>query len=116
MAFMKRIVLFLAVNILVMTTISLILNLLGVQPYLTAYGIDYANLMAFCLVWGMGGAFISLLLSRFMAKMAIPRGTSVQDAGAQFQGITTAEFQAKLSAQAEGLIDKLKAREGYWIG
>ena len=52
----------------------------------------------------------------FMAKMAIPRGTSVQDAGAQFQGITTAEFQAKLSAQAEGLIDKLKAREGYWIG
>lgn len=31
-------------------------------------GIDYPTLMIFCLVWGMGGSFISLLLSRFMAK------------------------------------------------
>src|SRR6185312_13305952 len=41
---------------------------LGVGPYLTAYGIDYKNLMAFCLIWGMGGAFISLAMSRVMAK------------------------------------------------
>ena len=58
----------------------------------------------------LGKKFLGMLRSGaniyFMAKMAIPRGTSVQDAGAQFQGITTAEFQAKLSAQAEGLIDK----------
>lgn len=68
MVFFKRIFLFLLVNILVMVTISLVLNLLGVGPYLTARGMDYQSLMAFCLVWGMGGSFISLLMSKFMAK------------------------------------------------
>lgn len=68
MAFFKRIFLFIAVNILIMVTISIVLNLLGIQPYLTASGIDYGSLLAFCLVWGMGGAFISLALSRVMAK------------------------------------------------
>ena len=65
---LKRIVLFLAVNFLVIVTISILLRVLGVQPYLTAKGIDYWSLMIFCLVWGMGGAFISLGLSRIMAK------------------------------------------------
>lgn len=68
MAFLKRIFLFLAVNALVVVTISLLLNIFGVRPYLTAYGIDYNSLMAFSLIWGMGGAFISLALSRVMAK------------------------------------------------
>lgn len=68
MAWLKRIGLFLTVNILVVLTISLILNLLGVKPYITAYGLDYQALMIFCLVWGMGGAFISLAISRMMAK------------------------------------------------
>ncbi|HAR43341.1 MAG TPA: protease HtpX, partial [Bdellovibrionales bacterium] len=71
MAWFKRISLFLLVNFLVIITISVILKLLGIQPYLTAYGIDYGNLMAFCLVWGMGGAFISLALSRIIAKFAM---------------------------------------------
>lgn len=65
----KRVLLFLATNILIVFTISIVLNLLGVKPYLTAYGLDYQSLMIFCLVWGMGGAFLSLALSRFMAKM-----------------------------------------------
>jgi heat shock protein HtpX len=68
MAFAKRIFLFLAVNILVVLTLSFILNLLGIRPYLTAYGLDLRSLMIFCLIWGMGGAFISLSLSRVMAK------------------------------------------------
>jgi heat shock protein HtpX len=68
MALAKRIFLFMTVNILVVVTISLVLNLLGVRPYLTARGIDYQALMVFCLVWGMGGSFISLALSRVMAK------------------------------------------------
>jgi len=65
---LKRIGLFILTNILVIATISIVLNVLGVQPYLTAQGIDYGSLMIFCLVWGMGGAFISLGLSRIMAK------------------------------------------------
>ncbi|MCM0606112.1 MAG: protease HtpX [Xanthomonadaceae bacterium] len=68
MVFFKRIFLFLLVNILVMATISIVLNVLGVGPYLTARGMDYQSLAAFCLVWGMGGSFISLLMSKFMAK------------------------------------------------
>ena len=68
MAWFKRIFLFMAVNLLILVTLSFTLNLLGVQPYLTQYGIDYYALMMFCLVWGMGGAVISLGLSRIMAK------------------------------------------------
>ena len=64
----KRIFLFILTNILVITTISIVINLLGIQPYLTQNGIDYGQLLAFCLVWGMGGSFISLLLSKVMAK------------------------------------------------
>ena len=62
----KRVFLFMAVNILVVLTISLVVNLLGIRPYL---GQGYGPLLIFCFVWGMGGAFVSLALSRFMAKM-----------------------------------------------
>jgi heat shock protein HtpX len=65
---MKRIFLFGLVNVLVVVTISITLSLLGVQPYLTANGLDLGALALFCLIWGMGGAFISLALSRVMAK------------------------------------------------
>ncbi|NGX38767.1 MAG: Protease HtpX [Chlamydiae bacterium] len=64
----KRILLFLAVNFLVVITVSILLSIFNVRPYLTEYGIDYAHLLIFCFVWGMGGAFISLALSRKMAK------------------------------------------------
>ena len=68
MAFMKRIFLFSLVNIAMVVTISAVLAVLGVGPYLSRSGLDYNSLAVFCLVWGMGGAFISLLLSRIMAK------------------------------------------------
>lgn len=64
----KRVALFLLTNLLVIATISIVLNLLGVGHYITSAGMDYQSLMIFCLVWGMGGAFISLALSRIMAK------------------------------------------------
>jgi heat shock protein HtpX len=62
----KRVLLFGVVNLLVLLTISLVLSLLGAGRYLGGGG--YAGLMVFCLVWGMGGAFVSLALSRVMAK------------------------------------------------
>jgi len=68
MAMLKRVFLFMAVNVLILVTISFLLSILGVRPYLTQYGIDYGQLAAFCLIWGFGGAFISLGLSRIMAK------------------------------------------------
>ena len=68
---LKRLFFFFLTNILVLVTISIVLNVLGVKPYITAQGIDYQSLMIFCLVWGMGGALISLAMSRFMAKMML---------------------------------------------
>ena len=65
----KRIFLFIAVNLLVVLTISFTLNLLGVRPYLDASGINYGALLLFCAAFGFIGAFISLALSRVMAKM-----------------------------------------------
>ena len=63
--------------------------------------------------------FLSLLRQGaniyYLAKLAVPRGFTVQDAGAAFQGITTEEFQDKLTSKADGLVDKLKER-GYWNG
>jgi len=64
----KRIFLFILVNLLVMTTITVVLSLLGVQPFLQRGGLDLSSLAIFCLVWGMGGALISLLISRWVAK------------------------------------------------
>ncbi len=52
----------------------------------------------------------------YMAKMAIPRVVSVQDCGAQFQGVTTEEFIAKLLAKRDGLEERLEKEEGYWNG
>ncbi|MFZ4405225.1 MAG: protease HtpX [Pseudobdellovibrionaceae bacterium] len=68
MGIAKRVILFVAVNILIVTTLSIVMSALGIQPYLDAKGINYGSLMAFCAVWGFGGAFISLALSRVMAK------------------------------------------------
>lgn len=65
----KRIFLFVIVNILVMLTINITLMVLGIGPYLSANGIDYGALLAFCGVVGFAGALFSLATSRIMAKM-----------------------------------------------
>lgn len=68
MAMAKRIFLFLAVNFLVVITLSIILSIFHVQPFLQGYGLNIQSLLIFCFIWGMGGAFISLALSKQMAK------------------------------------------------
>ena len=65
---LKRYGLLLLVNFGVIITLMMILNLLGVRHYLTPMGINYESLLIFCFVYGMGGAFISLLLSKTIAK------------------------------------------------
>jgi heat shock protein HtpX len=68
MAWAKRIVLFLAVNFLVVAAISFFLYIFNIQPYLNQNGLNIGSLAIFCLLWGMIGAFISLALSKVMAK------------------------------------------------
>lgn len=68
MAFGKRIFLFFIVNMAMVVTISAVLAILGVGPYLTQQGLNYESLAFFCLVWGMGGSLFSLAISRLSAK------------------------------------------------
>jgi len=68
-----RILLFLATNIAVLVLVSIVFNLLGLQGILSANGVDLnlSSLLVFCALFGFFGSFVSLLLSKFMAK----RGT-----------------------------------------
>jgi heat shock protein HtpX len=65
---MKRIFLFVLTNILVVTVLGVVASLLGVNRYLTASGLNLGSLLGFALVMGFGGAIISLLISKPMAK------------------------------------------------
>ncbi|WP_271008492.1 protease HtpX [Paucibacter sp. B51] len=65
---MKRIALFLLTNLGVMLVLGLAVHLLGLNRFLHANGLDLTTLLGFALVMGFGGAFISLLISKPMAK------------------------------------------------
>ena len=65
---MLRILMFLGVNIAVIAVASVTLSLLGVEPYLQSNGLNLQSLLIFSAVFGMSGAFVSLLLSKWMAK------------------------------------------------
>lgn len=65
----KRIFYFLLTNILVLVTISIVLSLIGGGNYITSQGIDLVALLVFSAVVGFSGSFISLAMSRWMAKM-----------------------------------------------
>lgn len=64
----KRFMLFFGVNILIVATLGITLSLLQSFGIIPPIGQGYQGLFIFCLFWGMGGAFISLMLSKFMAK------------------------------------------------
>jgi len=67
---MKRIILFLLTNVAVMLVLSISARLLGVDRFLTAGGMNFGLLLGFSALIGFGGAFISLLMSKWMAKMS----------------------------------------------
>ncbi len=65
---MKRIFLFVVTNLAVMMVLGLVVNLFGLNRFLTANGLQLGQLLAFAAVMGFGGAIISLLMSKPMAK------------------------------------------------
>jgi len=67
---MKRILLFVLTNVAVMAVLMVTTRLLGVDRFLTANGLNMTALAGFSLVMGFGGAIISLLMSKTMAKMS----------------------------------------------
>jgi heat shock protein HtpX len=67
---MKRIFLFIVTNLAVMLVLGVVASLLGVNRFLTSNGLNLGALLGFAAVMGFGGAFISLLMSKWMAKMS----------------------------------------------
>lgn len=67
---MKRTFLFLATNIAIMLVIGIVINVLGLNGWMTKNGIDYGMLFTFSLVIGFSGSFISLWISKWMAIKA----------------------------------------------
>ena len=65
---MKRIFLFVLTNVLVVAVLGVVASLLGVNRYLTSAGLNLGALLGFALVMGFGGAILSLLISKPMAK------------------------------------------------
>ena len=68
---MNRIFLFLATNMAIVLVLSITMRILGVEPYLTANGLNLTSLLIFAAVMGMGGSFISLAISKWMAKRSV---------------------------------------------
>ena len=65
---MKRVLLFLLTNFAILLVASATLRLLGVEPWLNERGINFQSLLIFGAVLGFGGAFVSLAISKWMAK------------------------------------------------
>jgi heat shock protein HtpX len=68
---MKRILLFLGTNLAIVFVLSITMRLLGVEPYLTAQGLNLGSLLIFAAVMGFGGSLISLAISKWTAKKAM---------------------------------------------
>lgn len=65
---MKRVILLIVTNIAVMVVLSVVATLLGLNRFMTGNGLNLVTLLSFSAVMGFGGAFISLLFSKTMAK------------------------------------------------
>jgi heat shock protein HtpX len=67
---MKRIVLFLLTNLAVVFVLSITASVLGLDRFVSENGLDFGKLLVFCALFGFGGSFISLWMSKSMAKMS----------------------------------------------
>ena len=88
---MLRIGLFLLTNLAIIIVASISLSLLGVNSILADNGVDLnlTSLLIFCAVFGFIGSFISLLLSKFMAKMSTKTKIIVQPETEQERWLVT---------------------------
>lgn len=68
---MKRMFLFLATNMAILAVISIVMRLFGFDGYMYENGLDYKALAVFSILWGSIGSFISLAISKWMAKRSM---------------------------------------------
>src|SRR5262245_22748524 len=70
-AAMKRVMLFLATNLAIVLVLSVVAQILGVDRYLAARGGQLSQLLIVAALFGFGGSFLSLAISKWMAKMSM---------------------------------------------
>jgi heat shock protein HtpX len=66
----KRMILLIGTNIAIMVVLGIFVNVFGLNRFITANGLNLPMLLMFAAVLGFGGAFISLAISKWMAKMS----------------------------------------------
>lgn len=67
---MKRILLFVVTNLAIMVVLGITVSVLGVGRFISSDGLDLGKLFAFAAVFGMGGSFLSLAISKWVAKFS----------------------------------------------
>lgn len=100
---MKRIFLFLLTNIAVMVVLSITTSILGVNRWLTANGLNPGALIVFAGIIGFGGAFISLLMSKWMAKMSVGAQVIEQPRSADEQWLVATVHKLAREAGIQGM-------------
>jgi heat shock protein HtpX len=106
----KRIFLFLVTNIAIVFTLTVVVSLLGISDGVSVGGLDLQALALFCLVWGMAGSFISLQMSRWIAKRAtgvrlVDGRTGRQELDWLYQTVERLTRQANLPMPEVGIYD-----------
>jgi heat shock protein HtpX len=106
---MKRIFLLVVTNLAVMLVLSIAANLLGLDRYLAARGQDFGGLLVVAAFFGFGGAFISLAISKWMAKRSMGVRVITQPANATEQWLVntvrTQAQQAGIAMPEVGIFD-----------
>src|SRR4029453_15274026 len=107
----KRILLFVVTNLAIVFMLTIVLQILGISGYVRVGGrLDLGALMTYSLIWGMGGAFISLLMSRFIAKMSmgvklVDGSTGSPDVDWLYRTVQRLAQQAQLPMPEVGVYD-----------
>ena len=113
MPFFKRVFFFLLTNIAVIAVISLVLSVFNVAPYLSASGLNYQSLLIFSALFGFTGSFVSLFISKWMAKKAfniqIIQQPHTADEQFVFQTIQSLAQQASIGMPEVGIYDSPEA-------
>ena len=107
---MKRVILFLATNFAVLLVLALAANLLGVDRFLTENGLNLGMLLAFSGLIGFGGAFISLAMSKFMAKRSV--GARVIESPSNSTEVWLVDTVARLAKDANLAMPEVAIYEG----
>ncbi|MBC7503142.1 MAG: protease HtpX [Herminiimonas sp.] len=95
---MKRVLLFILTNVAVMAVLSIVLSVLGVDRFLTGTGLNLPMLLVFSLMVGFTGSFISLLISKPMAKWST--GARVIDAPSSSTELWLVDTVTRLAQRA----------------